>query len=76
MGILGFGSRTEAEENAASIRRVPRQYLDSETREALIRRALNGDDVYAYHSGQRSNWNLWRDGRRVWLNDPNGGDAA
>jgi hypothetical protein len=76
MGIFDRGVSRKARDNIRSINRVPRKFLSADEYEELIRRAKRGEDVYAYKSGQGSNWNVWVEGKRVWLNSPDGGDAA
>lgn len=74
MGI--FSNQAEAELNVQNVKRVPRELPDDKTYNSLIGRARRGEDVFTYSSGQRTNWNLWIAGRRVWLNDPSGPGGA
>lgn len=74
MGI--FSNRPEAELSVQSFERCPRELLDNETCDSRIRRARTGECVYASHSGQRANSNLYVNSKRIWMNAPTGGGVA
>lgn len=64
----------QAFSNAMTFYDVPEGWYPvyDEMRDHLIERALNGEDVYAYHPvGNENVWNLWIDGERhdlrVWV---------
>ncbi len=51
---------TEAEANAISILRIPDDQLpDAQARAELVRRALAGQDVYAYTPHMSEQWVVW-----------------
>ena len=50
----------EAQEHAASIRDIPADQLpDDEARAELIRRAVRGEEVYAYRPVGGPEWVIW-----------------
>lgn len=52
--------RFEAHEHAASIREIPAdQFPDDEARDELIRRALAGEEVYAYRPAFGPEYVVW-----------------
>lgn len=53
------------EGNAASIDAIPATHISDGDRDAYRKRALAGEDVYAYTSGPQPVWNIWDTDTRI-----------